>query len=390
MKPGIRVAGFAVVLAAAFGVGAGVGAAIGPAPTRSAAMEPAPIGAGVVSTADGYRLVPSTGTLPATGGRYRFVVDGPDGNPVHAFTALHERMLHLIVVNRELTVYHHVHPTLAPDGTWSVPLPALPPGSYRAVADFHVSNGPRLALGADLAVPGDYQPTQIPAPAGVAAVDGYRVTIGTRAKKGGELTVALTVRRAGRLVTDLQPYLGAAGHLVAMRAGRSRLCPRASAGLQGRDRDLRRHPGRPRPLPVVLRLPTWRRCPYRGIHLRPGRRHRRAHDGALIIHDRHHHRRARRERRRSEDRRHDLRVLLGSHREAAQQDGRRPSQRQLRYRASHGHHHQPRDNRGHRRRRRGHRLLRDRAATSRRADRHPRPGSDTTPRTTRSAACGTG
>ena len=37
MKPGIRIAGFAVVLAAALGVGAGVGAAIGPTPTRPAA-----------------------------------------------------------------------------------------------------------------------------------------------------------------------------------------------------------------------------------------------------------------------------------------------------------------------------------------------------------------
>jgi hypothetical protein len=217
MKPGARIAGFAVVLAAALGVGAGVGAAIGPTPTRPAAMEPAPIGEGVVSTAAGYRLVPSTRTLPASGGTYRFVVDGPDGRPAHAFTALHERMLHLIVVNRELTVYHHVHPALAPDGTWSVALPALPAGSYRAVADFQVTDGPRLALGADLAVPGDYQPTEIPAPSNVAAIDGYRVTISTRANGGGELTVSLTVRNGGRPVTDLQPYLGASGHLVAMR-----------------------------------------------------------------------------------------------------------------------------------------------------------------------------
>ena len=81
MKPGIRIAGFAVVLAAALGIGAGVGAAIGPTPTRPAEMEPAPIGEGVVSTADGYHLVPSTRTLPATGGTYRFVVDGTGRQP---------------------------------------------------------------------------------------------------------------------------------------------------------------------------------------------------------------------------------------------------------------------------------------------------------------------
>jgi hypothetical protein len=42
MKPGIRIADSAVVLAGALGIGAGVGAAIGPAPTRAEAMEPAP------------------------------------------------------------------------------------------------------------------------------------------------------------------------------------------------------------------------------------------------------------------------------------------------------------------------------------------------------------
>jgi hypothetical protein len=41
---------------------------------------------------------------------------------------LHERDLHLIVVNRELTTFRHVHPTLDADGTWSVDLPALDPG----------------------------------------------------------------------------------------------------------------------------------------------------------------------------------------------------------------------------------------------------------------------
>lgn len=218
MKPGIRVAGFAVVLAAALGIGAGAGAALGPTPTRPTAMEPAPVGEGVVSTAEGYRMVPTTRIVPEDGGAFRFVVDGPDGKRVHRFTALHERALHLIVVNRELTSYHHLHPSLAADGTWSVTLPALAPGSYRAVADFHVTDGPRLALGADLTVPGDYQPAQIPAPAGTVTVDRYQVTIGTHAKAGGEVTVSLTVRDSGGPVTDLQPYLGASGHLVAMRA----------------------------------------------------------------------------------------------------------------------------------------------------------------------------
>lgn len=76
-----------------------------------------------------------------------------------------------------------------------------------------------LTLGADLAVSGAYRPAALPAPGATAEVDGYRVALGgdLRAGRSGELK--LTVSRNGRPVTDLQPYLGAYGHLVALRSG---------------------------------------------------------------------------------------------------------------------------------------------------------------------------
>jgi hypothetical protein len=215
-----KLAAFAIALLALLGSGVAVGAAAGPKPDRSTEDEaPMPIGEGVVAAAEGYRLVPAARQLAQDGGTYRFVILGRDGRPQHDFTPLHDRLLHLIVVNRELTVFHHVHPTLAADGTWSVRLPAVGPGSYRAVADFHVDGGPRLALGTDLVVPGEYRPTTPPAPARTVHVDGYDVTLASTQGRGGVDAIDLTVRTGGRLVTDLQPYLGASGHLVAMRAG---------------------------------------------------------------------------------------------------------------------------------------------------------------------------
>jgi hypothetical protein len=178
-----------------------------------------PHGEGVVSAADGYRLVPTASDLPAGGGTFSFVIRDRNERPVTGFVATHERELHLIVVNRELTSYHHVHPTRASDGTWSVPLPPLDPGSYRAVADFRVADGPALALGVDLAVSGTFRPSNVPAPSARSTVDGYDVEIAAVPASHGETTVALTVRRGGALVTDLEPYLGASGHLVAMRQG---------------------------------------------------------------------------------------------------------------------------------------------------------------------------
>lgn len=214
-----RLVAFGVGLAVAVGVGAGLGAAVGPDAATETPEAPAPEGEGVVSARDGYRLLPAATTLSPAGGVFRFVISGPDGAPQRSFTPVHERDLHLIVVNRELTSFQHVHPTLGADGDWSVDLPALDPGSYRAVADFQVAGGPRLALGTDLGVAGPYVPERLGPPEARTTVDGYDVTLATERGDGGELTAALTVSRNGAPVTDLQPYLGARGHLVAMRSG---------------------------------------------------------------------------------------------------------------------------------------------------------------------------
>jgi hypothetical protein len=219
MNAAQRLAAFGVVVAAVFGIGIAAGAVLGPAAAAQEETAPAPLGEGVVSTRDGYRFVPTDTDLPAGGGVFHFVIEGPGGNAVRRFDKIHEKDLHFILVNRELTVFHHVHPTLATDGTWSIDLPALSAGSYRAVADFKVADGPRLALGVDLAVAGTYTTTALAPPAPTSVVDGYEVTIATDASRSGEVKVALTVRKDGRLVTDLQPYLGAFGHLVAMRSG---------------------------------------------------------------------------------------------------------------------------------------------------------------------------
>jgi hypothetical protein len=219
MNTSTRLAGFGVALVAILGLGAGLGAAVGPNVAGTEAEAPAPIGQGVVAAAEGFRLVPATTDLDGNGGTFRFAIEDQDDQPLHTFTPIHERDLHLIVVNRELTAFHHVHPTLDAAGTWSIDLPPLDPGSYRAVADFQIDGGPRLALGTDLTVAGQYRPTTLDQPTSTVVTDGYEVTLAAERSDTGAVTFQLTVRRDGAPVTDLQPYLGANGHLVAMRTG---------------------------------------------------------------------------------------------------------------------------------------------------------------------------
>lgn len=102
---------------------------------------------------------------------------------------------------------------------WSVKLTLPEAGAYRAFADFAPEGGPDLTLGADLRAGGAYEPGQPPAPSRTSTVDGYTVTLDGDLIPGKSSRITLRVGRDGRPVTDLQPYLGAYGHLVALRAG---------------------------------------------------------------------------------------------------------------------------------------------------------------------------
>jgi len=92
------------------------------------------------------------------------------------------------------------------------------PGVYRLFTDFTPADREdNLTLGADLSVAGDYRPRPLPATSRTAEVDGYTVTLDGTLEPGKEAELTLSVSRDGQPVTDLQPYLEAYGHLVALR-----------------------------------------------------------------------------------------------------------------------------------------------------------------------------
>lgn len=176
---------------------------------------------GLQVAADGYAIeVLEHPAEPADEQPLRFRITGPDGAPVTEFTENHEADLHLVVVRRDLADYQHLHPDLATDGTWSVPITFAGAGSYRAFADFvPAGHAGGLTLGVDLRVAGEFVPDRAGAAAQTAEVDGYTVTLDGHLVAGATSHLTLSVSRAGAPVTDLEPYLGAGGHLVALRDG---------------------------------------------------------------------------------------------------------------------------------------------------------------------------
>jgi len=169
-----------------------------------------------------FTLVPSAATLPAGPEvPFSFTVTGPDGAAVQEYNESHEKELQLIVVRRDLAGFQHVHPVRAAAGTWSVDLDLAQAGTYRVFADFAPAGlaGDGVTLGTELSVAGAFAPVALPAPAPVSTVDGYEVRLDGDPVAGPESELTFTVARDGRPVTDLEPYLGAFGHLVSLRAG---------------------------------------------------------------------------------------------------------------------------------------------------------------------------
>jgi hypothetical protein len=241
MRPAAKLGGLVLVVAVVFGAAYGIGKVVGPV-----AAEPAPAAAeheGMGETAEeghgggheagtevpkglqvsegGVTLdVLTTGLTAGKPAEFAFRILDEDGHAVTAFQPTHDKLMHLIVARRDLSGFRHVHPEMAADGTWTVPLTFASAGDFRVFADFQRADEDEgHTLGADVAVTGAYRPVPLPPAALTATVDGYRVTLSGTLEPGTTSKLTLSVDRNGVPVTDLEPYLAAYGHLIALRQG---------------------------------------------------------------------------------------------------------------------------------------------------------------------------
>ncbi|NLT07312.1 MAG: hypothetical protein GXY03_13530 [Solirubrobacterales bacterium] len=223
MSAGLRVGLFAAVLALVAAGAYAAGAAVDPDPESGAGGH-----AGADGTAthgggpDGHgsgdgdlRLIVERGELaPGRAGTVVVRVVDERGRTVTDYDTVHEREMHLLAVREDLTGYRHLHPRRRGDGAWETDVAFAEAGPHRLYADFATAGRPHT-LTAPVRVAGDYRPRPLPPPSRVAdAGDGYSVTM----SRAGDRR-AFAVARDGRPVAAIEPYLGARGHLVAVRAG---------------------------------------------------------------------------------------------------------------------------------------------------------------------------
>ena len=226
MNAPAKLALFGLVVAGVFGASFAAGSAADPVglsnaepAEHSGAMDMGDGLPGLASTAAGLTLETDTDTIPAgEDTTYSFTVVDEDG-PVTEFELEQTKRMHLIVVRRDFVGFVHDHPTMDPDGTWTTTLDLDDPGAYRVYADF-ILDGDKHTLGADLFVPGAFDPVPLPGPSDTASIgDGYEVSLHGDIVAGEESELEFTIRRNGEVVDEIPDYLGAKGHLVALRDG---------------------------------------------------------------------------------------------------------------------------------------------------------------------------
>lgn len=142
------------------------------------------------------------------------------GARVKDFATLHDKLVHLIVVRDGLDHFAHLHPDVAADGRLSTTFRFPAAGRYRLYADFQPRDGQAMTAKAVLTVAGEapVAPSLKPDLPGTVSGDGLFAEVAVTGT-GLERSFIFRLKDdAGQPVTDLQPYLGAMGHLVIIRA----------------------------------------------------------------------------------------------------------------------------------------------------------------------------
>jgi carboxypeptidase PM20D1 len=175
----------------------------------------APAGELMIRTEPREALADQTTTL-------RLMIHGPDGRMVKDFEIIHEQKIHLIIVREGLDQFGHIHPTVDAAGNLSAEFRFPVGGKYRLFADFKPQGQPQsLAIGQlEVGGPSSPAPRLSPNVPGRVRGDGLEADVAvTNAKAGASGRISFSLLDAeGRPVRDLQPYLGAMGHLVVISA----------------------------------------------------------------------------------------------------------------------------------------------------------------------------
>ncbi len=151
-----------------------------------------------------------------------FKLRGADGNELETndLKVAHDKRLHLLVVRDDMTQFQHLHPEYT-NGRWTVTSIFPEQGDYQMYIDIAPEKENPIVLRTPIRIGGATLTKAFPTPdADLSATDqGIKAQLsidgGFRTGEAKQLTFSLT--KDGKPVANIDPYLGAFGHVVLLR-----------------------------------------------------------------------------------------------------------------------------------------------------------------------------
>jgi hypothetical protein len=152
------------------------------------------------------------------------IIKDKSNQPIKEFDTVHDKLMHLIIVSKDLSYFSHIHPEYKGNGEFTITNTFPAGGDYQLIAEVtphgagdnsvekhwvHIDGPPSNSV----PLVADSSLTKV--------IDGLKVTLSfdhIMAEMDLNMTFTIHDANTDKPITNLQPYLGAMGHSVAISA----------------------------------------------------------------------------------------------------------------------------------------------------------------------------
>ncbi|MDZ4720803.1 MAG: hypothetical protein SH847_20290 [Roseiflexaceae bacterium] len=149
--------------------------------------------------------------------------DGSTGLPVDDIIPHHDALLHLVLIDDTGAAFLHIHPGSIVPGRFRIPVTIERPGSYTAYIEIERQDSGTQIIERRFTVTGSQPAPAIDPPGlGTRTIGDLDIQVTSSLQSiqaGRQTTLTFSVSQAGKPVTDIEPWLGMAGHLIVRSDG---------------------------------------------------------------------------------------------------------------------------------------------------------------------------
>ncbi|WML57985.1 hypothetical protein [Neobacillus sp. PS2-9] len=152
------------------------------------------------------------------------LIKDSSNQPIKSFETIHEKKMHLFIVSKDLAYFSHIHPTYKENGLFDFTASFPTRGDYKLISEFTPKGGGDSSVETHwLQIEGE-EGTAVPLVPDKElshVVEGKKVALSfdhLMAGKTVHLIFTIKDAKTNKPLKNLQPYLGALGHTVAISA----------------------------------------------------------------------------------------------------------------------------------------------------------------------------